>query len=253
MVNPATEGIICRREYIIDRKMAAARVGTSGYSYFWNPEKRSPFKWYSQNFKTVEINSSFYSFPRKSWIINWVKNSPEDFDFSIKVHRSITHLSRMSEKALPIWEKFHQVFTPLESKIAFWLFQFPQYFKANYENLLRIRVFMKETGLGSSAVMEFREPRWWELKAQIEDAGAVFCSVDAPGLPRDITSSNNVVYLRIHGRTNWYAYNYSDKELIDIAGTVKKIICEKKYIYFNNDHGMLENALKMKKLLEEDK
>lgn len=234
--------------------MAIVRVGTSGYSYFWNPEKRHPFKWYvMQNFKTVEINASFYSFPRRSWVISWLKNSPEDFDFSIKVHRSITHLSRMSEKSISIWEKFHQTFKPLESKIVFWLFQFPEYFRATYENLMRIRVFMKETGLGSSAVMEFREPRWWKFRTQIEDTGAVFCSVDAPNLPRDISSSNNVVYLRIHGRTDWYAYYYNDNELEEIAEKVKKTICEKKYIYFNNDHGMLENALKMKKLLEEDK
>ncbi len=57
---------------------------------------------------------------------------------------------------------------------------------------MRIRMFMKGTGLGSSAVMEF--------------IGAVFCSVDAHNLPRDISSSNNVIYLRLHGRTDWHAY-----------------------------------------------
>jgi len=49
---------------------ASRRVGTSGYTYSWNPGKPSPFEWYiSRGFKTVEINASFYRFPRRSWAI----------------------------------------------------------------------------------------------------------------------------------------------------------------------------------------
>ncbi|MCS7126152.1 MAG: DUF72 domain-containing protein [Aigarchaeota archaeon] len=232
--------------------MSLFRVGTSGYSYFWNPDRRSPFKWYvMQGFKTVEINASFYSFPRKSWIINWLRNSPREFDFSIKVHRSITHLSRLGPKSLKIWEKFYQILKPLEEKISFWLFQFPEYFKPTHENLLKIKAFINDTGLGNSAVFEFRDSRWWNMRSIIEGLGAVFCSVDAPSLPREIYSSNNVVYLRMHGRIDWYAYSYSDRELEELAEELIKIDCEKKYVYFNNDHGMLENALKMRYLLEE--
>ncbi|MEN2974214.1 MAG: DUF72 domain-containing protein [Candidatus Caldarchaeales archaeon] len=232
--------------------MGIFRVGTSGYSYFWNPDRRNPFKWYvMQGFKTVEINASFYSFPRETWVETWSRNSPEGFDFSIKVHRSITHLSRMGPKSIDIWEKFYQVLKPIEGKISFWLFQFPEYFKPIHENLLRIKVFLNETGLGDMAVFEFRDPRWWEMTDYIERLGAVFCSVDAPGLPRKISSSNNYVYLRLHGRTDWYAYNYSDKELEEIVRELLKLDPGKSYVYFNNDHGMLENALKMRKMLEE--
>ncbi len=232
--------------------MVIVKVGTSGYSYFWNPDKKNPFKWYvSKGFKTVEINASFYSFPRRSWVKAWTTHSPREFDFSIKVHRSITHMSRLGPRSIDLWIKFRELFKPLEKKIVFWLFQFPEYFKPTHENIFRIKSFLREAESIGSIVMEFRDPGWWKNRRYVEEAGAVFCSIDAPELPNDIISSNNIVYLRLHGRTEWYAYEYSYEELIDLAEKIRRIDAEKKYIYFNNDHGMLENALTMKNLLEE--
>jgi uncharacterized protein YecE (DUF72 family) len=47
------------------------------------------------------------------------------------------------------------------------------------------------------AVIEFRDPSWWKAIDKIEDMGLVFCSVDAPGLPRDRIVTNKTIYLRI--------------------------------------------------------
>ena len=72
------------------------RIGTSGYTYSWGKAKPSPFKWYiDQKFNSVEINASFYSFPTESWIRTWQNSAPKDFTFSIKVHRSITHYTKL--------------------------------------------------------------------------------------------------------------------------------------------------------------
>jgi len=226
------------------------KVGTSGYTYFWNPGKPSPFRWYiSRGFKTVEINASFYRFPQKSWVTTWIKHSPSDFDFSIKVHQSITHKSRLGSAAPKLWEKFMQPLKPLQDKISFYLFQFPSYFKPTHENLLRIRSFVKDMGLEAIAVFEFRDPTWWRLTNEIASCGAVFCSVDAPELPKEVIPSNGTVYLRMHGRTEWYAHYYTRSELLEIARKLLESRAERIYVYFNNDHGMLENALEMKKLI----
>lgn len=245
------ELIITLTSRLSSRMRTDIRVGTSGYTYFWNPGKPSPFKWYvSQGFRTVEVNASFYRFPRESWVKAWMRDSPEDFNFSIKVHRSITHLSRLGPKSLRFWERFVETLKPMRERIVFWLFQFPENFKPTYDNLLRIKIFMKETGLKGSAVMEFRDIGWWKMRGEVEKAGVIFCSVDAPELPREILSSNKTLYLRMHGRTEWYAYNYGDEELEELAEKIKKIDAERKYVYFNNDHGMLENALKLMRMLE---
>jgi uncharacterized protein YecE (DUF72 family) len=97
--------------------------------------------------------------------------------------------------------------------------------------------------LGNEAVFEFRHNSWWDYKEEIRDTGAVFCSVDAPNLPRDIIPMNDAVYLRLHGRKNWYSWIYTDAELEKIAEEIRKInTAKRRFIYLNNDHGMLPNT-----------
>jgi uncharacterized protein YecE (DUF72 family) len=97
--------------------------------------------------------------------------------------------------------------------------------------------------LRTKAVVEFRDISWWEVIKIIENMGIVFCSVDAPNLPHNLTATNNAVYLILHGSKEWYNYIYSETELDKILSKIKKLKADKKAIYLNNDHGMLENGL----------
>ena len=222
--------------------MSPVKIGTSGYSYHWNKSKPTPFAWYlTQGFKTVEINASFYRFPSQNWIKAW-KIAPRDFDFAIKVHRSITHYSRLRGRASELFDRFRDTLGDVEDKISFWLFQMPESFQATKENLETVRDFLARSELGNKAVVEFRHPSWWENQDEIKEAGAVFCSVDAPKLPRDIISMNDVVYLRLHGRKSWYSWVYSEEELKEIVVNIQSANAKRKYIFLNNDHGMLPNG-----------
>ncbi len=222
--------------------MTIFRIGTSGYNYFWNEGKPSQFKWYlNQGFNTVEINATFYSFPYKSWIKSWA-SAPDYFDFSIKVNRVITHYAKLSEKAIDTFKKFSALFKEMEEKIAFWLFQMPPTFEFSEENLSRIKNFF--SNIHQNSVIEFRDPSWWrnEVYEVLKDLDVIFCSVDAPELPRDILETNGKIYLRLHGREDWYNYEYSTKELDEMIDTISKMKASSCYIYLNNNHGMLPNG-----------
>lgn len=218
-------------------------IGTSGYTYSWNEAKPTPFKWYiSQGFNSVEINASFYRFPTQSWVKTW-QTAPKDFTFSIKVHRSITHYTRLKNRSLELWNRFRQSLESLEKKIDFWLFQMPSNYKFRQENLEAISTFFEKTDLQNKAVIEFRDLSWWKAVKRIANIGIVFCSVNAPGLPDSLMTTNGAVYLRLHGSKEWYNYVYSEKELENILLRIKKLKADKKMMYLNNDHGMLENGL----------
>ncbi|QLH34697.1 MAG: DUF72 domain-containing protein [Parachlamydiaceae bacterium] len=74
-------------------------IGTSGWSYnHWTenfyPEKLPANQWlkfYSNHFSTVEINSTFYHSPSVSTVKKWFADVPENFAFSIKASRYLTH------------------------------------------------------------------------------------------------------------------------------------------------------------------
>jgi uncharacterized protein YecE (DUF72 family) len=195
----------------------------------------------NQGFNSVEINASFYRFPTQSWVKTWL-TAPEDFSFSIKVHRSITHYTKLKNRSLELWNRFRQPLESLEKKIDFWLFQMPSNYKYKQENLEAIGAFFEKTNLRNKAVIEFRDSSWWEAVKEITNIGMVFCSVNAPGLPDNLMSTNGAVYLRLHGSKEWYNYIYSEKELDNILSRIKKLKADKKMIYLNNDHGMLQNG-----------
>jgi uncharacterized protein YecE (DUF72 family) len=226
--------------------MSSILIGTSGYTYSWNKGKMNKFKWYvDQGFNSVEINGSFYRFPTENWTNNWKNASRKNFKFSIKVHRSITHYSRLKgNKSINLWKRFKKSLEPIEERVTFWLFQMPSTFKHNQENTERLRIFKNKADLNNKAVIEFRDPSWWS-KSSIEELEKIklpMCSVDAPLLPKKILNLNNTIYLRLHGSKSWYNYVYSEKELKNIIGKLEKKSGTRKAIYLNNDHGMLPNG-----------
>lgn len=226
--------------------MSRIRIGTSGYTYSWNKGKPTPFQWYvNQGFNSVEINASYYRFPTESWINTWLENAPDYFTFSIKVNRYITDFVKLKgEKAIQLWFKFSNTLDRINNIIDFWLFKMPPSFRYTSENLETVRTFFNKINLNNNkAVLEFRDRSWWNVINKIAEIGIVFCSVDAPGLPRTKIVNNNSIYLRIHGYKKWYSYIYSQRELDYMISSIKKINADKKAIYLNNDHGMLKNGL----------
>ena len=231
---------------ILEDKATTIRIGTSGYTYSWNKKKPTAFEWYvSQGFNSVEINASYYRFPMESWINTWLSAAPRHFTFSIKVSRYITdYVGLRGQKALQLWDKFSKTLDRISDKIDFWLFKMPPSFKYNFDNLEIVRDFFNNGGLkNNKAVIEFRDPSWWKISDKISEIGLIFCSVDAPGLPRRRIVTNNAFYIRVHGYKKWYSHIYSKQELDIMISSVIRLNARKKAIYLNNDHGMLKNGL----------
>jgi len=116
-------------------------VGTSGWMYDWNPDG---LDWYvsRSGLNAVELNMSFYRFPYQSQILKWRKTGAR-LSWSIKVHRSITHYYKLSEKSLSIWDRFYNRFEPMLDLIDFFLFQFPPSLGPSNEFMEKLRVFLK--------------------------------------------------------------------------------------------------------------
>jgi len=80
---------------------ASIFIGTSGWSYpkgegtwkgyFYPSGKINELEYYSQFFNAVEINSSFYRPPTPGFAENWVRRTPKDFKFAVKLWQKFTH------------------------------------------------------------------------------------------------------------------------------------------------------------------
>ena len=210
-------------------------VGTSGWSYSWN--KGNSLEWFLDETaaNAIELNMSYYRFPFPNMVKSWARKG-ESLYWVVKVHRSITHHRRLRLDSIERFRRFKQLFAPLESKIAYYLFQFPP----NFTDVDAVEHFFEVVGSEKIAV-EFRNNSMFsdEIKKWGKDHRFLLVSVDAPKLSRMIMS-NEVVYLRLHGRDKWYDYNYTTDELNEILLHIKETNPKTVFLFFNN-YQMLPN------------
>ncbi len=218
-------------------------IGTSGWSYKWNKDKS--LDWFLENsgLDAVELNASFYMFPFPNMVKSWAKKGQE-IRWSIKVNQWITHRKKFSE-CKELWDKFKRKFKTMDKFIDFYLFQAPPKFE-DYEKVIELA---KYTGLGKRFAFEVRNREWLESEEKFKELKKkiTLVSIDSPDFHSKIFR-DKVVYLRMHGKDNWYQHNYSDKELKEIVGKIKGVKPKKVYVFFNNNHDMLNNAQTMKEL-----
>jgi len=109
-------------------------IGTSGWNYkewvgpFYDDYEKQ-FSYYSEVFQTVEIDSTFYSFPSLSFMNGLSRVAPKDFKFSMKIPKDITHKELLDIKkgALEDLSKFLRLIQPLKEsgKLGALLMQLP--------------------------------------------------------------------------------------------------------------------------------
>ena len=118
-----------------------------------------------------------------------------------------------------------------------------------------IEKFILRTGLGRRFAIEVRNQKWFnrECVSWASKLGVTWVSVDSPDFPLDVFNTNGLVYVRMHGRTAWYSHCYSGEEFREVAEKILKSGAEKAYVFFNNDHAMLENAREMTQILSKQK
>jgi uncharacterized protein YecE (DUF72 family) len=224
-------------------------IGTSGWMYSWNSGNN--LDWYLENsgLNSVELNASYYRFPFPNQIKSWASKGTK-LRWAIKVNRLITHLFKFGEKGFSSWQKFFQLFAPLNKNIDFYLFQLPPSMKPSISK--KLEEFIKKADLGERFALEVRNVEWFKENwiAWAKTLGLTWVSIDSPDFPLEVYNTSGLVYERIHGRRSWYSHNYSDTELQEIRRKILTAKPDRAYVYFNNDTNMLGNAQRMLKLLK---
>lgn len=235
-------------------KSSKIHIGTSGWSYVhWKenfyPQKLKSTDWlhyYSQNFSTVEVNTTFYHTPKKETVQKWVSEVPKHFKFSVKASQYLTHRKRLHdcEESLQF---FYQSIENFEDKIGPILFQLPPSFKINKE---RLEGFIHLLSNQYSYTFEFRHPTWFidEIYNLLTKNQIALCITDLNGqlTPEEITS--NFTYIRLHGPKKAYQGSYGTAQLKKWKDKIKNYKVSV-YCYFDNDEKGY--AIQDAKLLQE--
>lgn len=230
-------------------------IGTSGWQYrdwhrlFYPPgvtgTKLLPY--FATHFKTVEINSTFYGLPKTEWVQRWAASVPDDFVFSVKLNRFLTHNKRLvpdDETAVRLYE-FLELLQPLGAKFAVLLVQLPPSMQAADERLTFLAKELaharRKLKLHFGVAVEFRHASWFNqqtfaLMRTLNFANVISDSPQRWPASKEITA--DFAYIRFHGSKRLYRSSYTDQELADWLTFIRTqaATCNKVYCYFDNDH-----------------
>ena len=232
-------------------------VGTSGWSYkHWKgifyPSDLPSSKWlsfYTGYFSTVELNASFYRLPSESTFSGWHDNTPQDFLFSVKVSRLITHLKKLENVESEL-EKFVFRARMLKEGQGPLLYQLPPSMVKDEDRLAH---FCSILPPDLSHVFEFRHESWFcdSVLDILRQYKMGFCIYDMPGFTTPILSTAEFAYVRFHGSEAMYDSCYQQSELELWAGRLSSLPVSVVFIYFNNDTQAyaVKNALTLSSLL----
>jgi uncharacterized protein YecE (DUF72 family) len=196
-------------------------------------------RYYSSQFDTVEVDSSFYGLPTPATASMWAERTPPIFTFHVKAFAMLTrhgvrpeqlpaairskhefNLDRQGRILNPSPELREEVFAlfasalePLrtESKLGLVLMQFPPYFVASDSNRAYL-TYSVQTLAPLDVAVEFRHASWLEADTAsqtldlLASLGAAYVCVDEPRmqaanvLPPLSAVTAASAYVRFHGR-----------------------------------------------------
>lgn len=225
------------------------RIGISGWRYppwrkVFYPEKlvqAQELHFASRALPTIEINGSFYALQTPKSYARWYEDTPDDFVFSVKAPRYVTHVLRLDGVEQPIANFFASGLFHLRQKLGPILWQFPPSFRfdaAQFEHFLSLLPHDTEAALQQAHQREakMREREYLEidekrpLRHAVEIRNQSFVDPEFIKLLRkykvalvvadtagkwpyreDVTA--DFIYMRLHGAEELYASGYTDEAL----------------------------------------
>jgi len=210
---------------------------------------------YVNDFKTIELQTTFYQMPSTDVAKRWKALAPPEFRFCLKAWQLITHTPasptyrrlrsklsaeegdlygsfRPSEQVWLAWERTREIANVLDAEVI--VFQCPKSFLPSRENIRNLNTFFHDVD---------RRERTFAWEPRGEDW--------SPELVRDLCAGNNLVhcvdpfqsdpaygedlYWRLHGKTG-YRYRYTEEDLTELEDKLQRRqgVHRRSYVMFNN-------------------
>jgi len=186
--------------------MGTLHVGTMGWSYsFWKGNfypnelaSRDFLAYYSTKFNTVEVDSTFYRIPNQKTVLNWNEQTPENFLFSLKFPRIITHI-KMLKDCQNETNAFLGKVAMLKEKLGCLLLQFPAAFREDRLSLLG--EFLEKLPKDHHYVVEIRNKKLLNenLYSIMKSQNVPLAWIDSSITLQIDTATSDFFYIRLEG------------------------------------------------------
>lgn len=253
--------------------MGDIRIGTSGWRYppwrgTFYPEglaQRRELEYLSRSVSSIEINGSFYSLQRPESFRAWFADTPDDFLFSVKGPRFVTHMKQLRDAETPVANFLASGVLALGAKLGPVLWQLPPRMRFD---AVKVREFLDVLPRTTSAAASlatrhdervddrawtvtdadrplrhaieprhesFRDPAFASL---LREHGIALVLSDSAGTwPVFDEPTTDLVYVRLHGQGELYVGGYTTETLDRWAERIRGWSAQGRdvVVYFDND------------------
>lgn len=232
-------------------------IGISGWRYKgWRGKfyptslrQREELAYAAGQLNSIEINGTHYSLQRPSSFEQWRTETPDNFVFSIKGSRFITHMKKLKDVDEALANFFAQGLLALGPKLGPILWQLPPQTSFNPERLSDFFNKLPRSTEEAAALARGHSPRLdgrsfteaitqQKLRHCLEIRHDSFCTPEAVALLREHTIglvvadtvewpllfdvTSDFVYCRLHGSEQLYVSGYDDAALDTWADRVTR-------------------------------
>jgi len=193
---------------------------------------------YHEAFSLVELNRTFYRYPRLQTVKRWRNEAPEGFEFTVKAHQDLSHRYKLKlELAREAYERMKEICRTLNAQVL--LVQTAASFKP--DSLGEAERFFRDVDRDDlTLVWETRGPLWEETNTSIRLAEFLE-KLNVPHVTDPFRAMpayvGKAAYFRLHGLgERMYYYQYTNEELRKLHDVAKPYDTPNRntYVLFNN-------------------
>lgn len=233
------------------------RIGTAGWTISASaadafPLEGSSLERYSQCLDCAEINSSFHRSHRSDTWRRWASSVPENFLFSAKLSKEITHKKRLVDCGEPLAAALAEM-EGLGERLAILLVQLPP--SLAFDPAVAEPFFAAlRAGWDRPVACEPRHPSWFEPEADslLQDRRVARVAADPARVPAAAEPGGwpGLFYYRLHGSPAMYRSSYDDGRLEALAERLAAATVPTWCIFDNTaSSAATGDALKLKRLM----
>jgi uncharacterized protein YecE (DUF72 family) len=230
-------------------KLGDIRIGISGWRYkawrgvFYPKDlaQKRELAFAAENFRSIEINGTFYSLQTPTSFERWAGETPSDFVFAVKGPRYITHMLRLktveaalanflASGALRLGKKLGPILWQLPPNFPFDPARLESFFKLlpcdteeaaaiarRHEKWLSKKRIDTQPRVHTELrhALEIRHPSFLvkEFVALLRAYNVALVCADTVEWPRRMDITSDFIYVRLHGSDVLYASVYGNQDL----------------------------------------
>ncbi|MDN3594095.1 DUF72 domain-containing protein [Zunongwangia endophytica] len=204
--HPQTKEILNKQE---SSKFENVRIGCAKWNRqdlknFYPRGTKDELTFYATQFNAIELNASFYRIFPDTQFETWYGKATDDFQFSPKVPRIISHIKRLNDTERLVDDIVANMM-PLKEKLGCCFLQMPDNFMPKW--MERLEPFFKHWPKEIPLAVELRHTDWHNDTEVADQLNALLVKYNISSIIVDSAGRRDLLHMRLTNDTAFIRYN----------------------------------------------